>query len=85
MVTSTAPVPTYEQFCGKTKSVGISGADATGEADALGEAEGAIGVAVAAEDVAGVPHADTASMAAISRNVVTLMCTILSPTENTSA
>jgi hypothetical protein len=50
-----------------------------GDADALGEAEGAIGVAVAAEDVAGVPQADTTSRAATSRNAMTLTCTILKP------
>ena len=49
-----------------------------GDADALGEAERAIGVAVAAEDVAGVPQADTTSMAAIRSNAENLMCTILS-------
>jgi hypothetical protein len=82
MVTSTAPPPTYEQFCGNTKSVGIRDAEATGEADALGEA--GIGEAVACEDVAGVPHADATSMAAVSRMAVTLMRTILSPPRTTS-
>jgi hypothetical protein len=59
--------------------VGVSDADATGEADALGEADAGIGEAVAAEDVAGVPQADTTSSAATSRNAMTLMCTILRP------
>ena len=79
MVTSTAPFPTYEQFCGKTKSTGINDTDATGDADVLGEAEGAVGVDVAADNVDGVTHADATSRAATSRNAVSLMCTILGP------
>jgi hypothetical protein len=78
MVTSTAPLPTYEQFCGNTKSVGVSDGETTGDADVLGEAEAATGEGVAAEEVAGVPQADTTSMAATSSNAVALMCTILS-------
>ena len=78
MVTSTAPFPTYEQFCGKTKSTGINDADATGDADALGEAEAVVGVDVAADNVDGMPHAH-AIRAATSRNAVARTCTILRP------
>ena len=80
MVTSTTPVPTYEQPCGSTKSVGVNDADATGEGDALGEADAEIGEAdagigdgVAAEDAARDPQADTTSIDAIKSTAVGLM------------
>jgi hypothetical protein len=45
----------------------------------LGDADVGIGEAVAAEDVAGVPQADTTSIAVISGNAVTLIYEILRP------
>ena len=60
------------QPCGKTKSIGVRDAEATGEGDTLGEADAGIGEAIVSDDVAGVPQADTPIPAAIRSTVITL-------------